>query len=244
MTLLNGTHEPPAACYFMVADVLGFSNIIKNLPSAEQNDRVNNWIQIVESVKAEVEVEKTQLISDTLFAMEEDSEKGLGRMLKFARLLTDRCIGNSLPIRGAVVHGDASWGTLTYGQAVIEAHVMERSLEWIGISCSPNLPRSDKFWDWDSLVVYPVPRKGGPVQLLPAMVWDVPKVETLFSQVTKDGLFARGDHIPWEVVSKIERTVQFGMYLRRGKHRHLDPRHYQGWFPMHYLEPLLEVTEP
>ena len=141
MTLLNGTHEPPAPCYFMEADVLGFSNIIKNLPSAEQNERVNNWIQIVESVKTEAKVEKTQLISDTLFIMEENSEQGLGRMLKFARLLMNRCIVDSLPVQGAIVYGDASWGTLTYGQAVIEAYSMERSLEWIGIACSPNLPR-------------------------------------------------------------------------------------------------------
>ena len=61
MAKYQSTHEPPTACYFMVADVLGFSNIIKNLPTPEQNDRVNLWIQIVESAKKEAGVQKTQL---------------------------------------------------------------------------------------------------------------------------------------------------------------------------------------
>ena len=130
----------PAPCYFMVVDILGFSEIIKNLDGDEQNQRVVSWLDLVETTRHQVGVKDTQLISDTLFVREEDSIEGLAQLLRFAQLLLERGLERNFPLRGAIVHGDAAWGRLTYGKAVIEAHQMERSLDWIGVACERNLP--------------------------------------------------------------------------------------------------------
>ena len=69
--------QVPAPCYFMVVDILGFSEIIKNLDRDEQNQRVVSWLDLVETTRHQVCVKDTQLISDTLFVREEDSIEGL-----------------------------------------------------------------------------------------------------------------------------------------------------------------------
>ena len=230
--------QQPARSYFMVADILGFSQIIANLSPDAQSDRINQWIGLVEDVKSEVGIKDTQGISDTLFVREEDSEGGLERMLKFARLLLHGSIERSFPIRGAIVHGDVAWGALTHGHAVVDAYRMEQSLDWIGIACSPHLPRVDSFWSWDLVAVYPAPRKSGLTQLLPVVAWDVPMARELVRRVssTGSGLMQEGQGYRWAELSKIERTIQFGMYLRRGKSSGIDPRSYGGMFPMEWIE--------
>ena len=235
--------ERPGPCYFMVVDILGFSNMIENLSGDEQTQRIADWIYLVESTRCLSNVQEIQLISDTLFVREEDSVDGLARLLTFAQLLLERGIENSFPLRGAVVHGDAAWGRLTYGRAVIQAHQVERSLDWIGIACAPNLPRLDSMWDWNLVAVYPVPRKSGLTQLMPAISWNMPSSDELLRKASGKGLMAEGELYRWEIVSKVERTVQFGMYLRIGRSHRLNPKLYRGWFPMHILEELQKARE-
>ena len=69
----------------MVVDILGFSEIIKNLDGDEQNQRVVSWLDLVETTRHQVGVKDTQLISDTLFVREEDSIEGLAQLLRFAQ---------------------------------------------------------------------------------------------------------------------------------------------------------------
>ena len=181
-------------------------------------------------------VEEIQLVSDTLFVREENSKVGLARLLRFGQCLLERSIQASFPLRGAIVHGDVAWGKLTYGSAVIQAYQCERNLDWIGIACLPNLPRLENLWNWDLVAVYPVPRKKGVTQLLPAISWKVPSATELLGLVSSHGLMKEGDHFQWEVVSKVERTVQFGMYIRWGKASGLTPQRFPSGFPMHWLE--------
>ena len=242
-TSLNSDFQLPIPCYFMVTDILGFSQLISNLPDDAQSQRINEWIDLVQNLKLEIGIKDTQLISDTLFVREEDSETGLGRLLQFAQLLLNRGIERSFPIRGAIVYGDAAWGPLTYGRAVIQAHEAERSLDWIGIACSPKMPRIDSFWSWDLVAVYPAPQKSGLTRLLPAVAWDVPLAQELVKKATGCGFFKAGERIPWHVTSKIERTLQFGMYLRWGKHLRLDPKSFRGVFPMHIIEILSGTSQ-
>ena len=230
--------ESPTPCYFMVADILGFSRMIQNLDDHRQAKRISDWIEVVETTRSQCGVLEIQLISDTLFARETNSVEGLSRLISFAQLLLEHGSERFFPIRGAIVYGDAAWGRLTYGKAVILAHEIERSLDWIGIAVAPWVPEIDLMWDWDMVVCYPVPRKGGPTQLLPAVSWKVPDVNELVRRVTGMGLLSAGDQITWEIISKIERTVQFGMYLRMGKAKCLEPQQYRGWFPMHALQGL------
>ena len=123
------------ANYLLVADVLGFSNIVKNLPSAKLEERVDTWINLVKNSKNDAEIEKLQLISDTVFALEDDSEDGFKRLLEFSKLLLERGMETFFPIRGAIARGDLSWSNLIYGKALLDAYELERSLEWIGIAC-------------------------------------------------------------------------------------------------------------
>ena len=229
----------PVSCYIMVVDILGFSKMIKNLNNDEQIQKILDWIELVETNRLKLSVRDIQLISDTLFVREEDSIDGLTRLLRFAQLLLECGVEEYFPLRGAIVHGDAAWGKLIYGKAVIQAHQIERSLDWLGIACAPNLPRVDSMWAWDMVVVYPVPRKEGEIKLLPAVSWNVPLAEELVRKVSGNGLMAIGDIYRWKEISKVERTIQFGLYLKMGVANHLDPKYYEGGFPMHTLEKFL-----
>ena len=198
---------------------------------------------MVETTTHKSGIKEFQLISDTLFVREEDSIDGLTRLLRFAQLLLECGVEESFPLRGAVVHGDAAWGKLTYGRAVIQAHQIELSLDWLGIACAPNLPRVDSMWAWDVVAVYPVPRKEGQTRLVPAVSWKVPPTEELVRKVSGNGLMANGDIYGWKEISKVERTIQFGLYLKIGEANRFDPKHYRYWFPMHSFEEFLKVRE-
>lgn len=226
------------ASYFLVADILGFSNIMENLKDEEQTRRIYGWIELVAETRRKTGVKEIQLISDTLFVKEEDSVHGLRRLLQFARLLLDDGIAKSIPLRGAIVYGEVIWGELTYGKAVVDAYRMERSLDWIGIACSPEIPGISQMWDWELVVVYPVPKKAGFTQYVPAISWNVPAAEELTKHVSQDGLLKDGDIIGWDVVSKVERTIQFGMYLRHGKANGLNPALSESLYPMQWIESL------
>ena len=227
----------------MVADILGFSKMIGNLSAGEQTQRISDWTELVEETKNKVGIEELQLISDTLFVRVEDSVAGLKRLLQFAQRLLDQGVGKSFPLRGAIVHGEVAWGHLTYGSAVVEAYEYERTLDWIGIACMPKLPGLEALWDWDLVVCYPVPSKTGFTQLVPAISWKVPSAMELVDRVSSHGLMKIGDQYKWEVVSKVERTIQFGMYIRWGKADSLNPRYFQDIFPMHWLEARLQGAE-
>ena len=231
-------------CYFMVIDILGFSQITKNLKGDELAQRMIDWVNLVETTAVEVGVKATQLISDTLFVREKDSVDGLKLLLRFARLMLERGLDKNFPLRGSIVHGDAAWGSLPYGAAVTKAHEREQSLEWVGIVCEPTLPRIDQMWDWEVVAVYPVPTKEGPVRLVPAVVWNVPESTELIHGSAAGGLMAEDGTLHWNTANKWERTVQFGIYLRARKSVGLDPRNWDGSLgPMHFIEKLLKASD-
>ena len=231
-------------CYFMVIDILGFSQITQNLKGEELAQRMIAWFNLVRTTAEESGVKDTQIISDTLFVREKDSVDGLKRLLKFARLMLERGLDKNFPLRGSIVHGDAAWGSVVYGAAVTKAHEREQSLEWVGIACEPNLPSINQMWDWEVVAVYPVPTKEGPVKLVPAVVWNVPETTELFQGAIAGGLTVAGEKLHWKIVNKWERTVQFGIYLRAGKSVGRDPRNWNGSSgPMHFIEKLLKADE-
>ena len=233
--------QGPVPCYFMVVDILGFSEIINNLDGEDQSQRIADWLSLVETTQHETNVKQTQLISDTLFVREEDSIEGLSRLLRFAQLLLERGLEMNFPLRGSIVHGDAAWGHLTYGKAVMDAHTMERSLDWIGIACSPDLPDLNGLWGWDTVVRYPVPRKVGDLEILGAVTWEVPELPQLFLLATDSGLVDEDENASWGVVAKLERTNQFGTYLRIGRLAGTNPGLSPGYFPMQIIDPLLRT---
>ena len=150
------------------------------------------WVDLVRRTSDEVGIKQVQLFSDTIFVIEDDSKAGLERLLVFARNLINGGISLSLPIRGAITQGSVAWGDVTYGKAVVDAHKLEQSSKWIGVTCSPALPRVESFWSWDLVVPYPVPMKSGRVIISAAVVWDIPPAKLLLEKVTGGGDVQRG----------------------------------------------------
>ena len=182
--------------YLLVADVLGFSNIVSNLNHAELDNLMSEWVDLIKHIKTETGIRDVQLISDTLFVREENSQDGLQRLLHFAQSLLEEGIQRSFPIRGAITRGNVTWGKLTYGKPVLEAHKIERSLDWIGVACSAALPLVENFWSWDLVCVYPAPMKAGMVQCVPVVVWNVPDPNELLNKSSGRGLYKDGQILP------------------------------------------------
>ena len=200
--------------YFFIADLLGFSRIIKNSPEENVALPIEAWVELIENTAAKFEITQLQLISDTVFAATESSADGLTTLVKFARSLLSDGLRKSLPIRGAITHGTYQWGRLTYGKAVISAHELEMTQDWIGVGCENELPHLTGAWGLDSLVCFPLPMKRGPVKLHPVVAWDVPEFKTLVSLLCRKGLAQQGEILGWEWGQKVNNSVQFGMYLR------------------------------
>ena len=210
------------AGYFLVADVLGFTNVVSNLPHNTLNQQINNWIPLINSIKNDSKVHNVSTVSDTVFALEEDTADGLKRLLKFSRLLLERGLKNSFPIRGAITRGDVTWGDMIYGKPVIEAIELEKTQDWIGVACEVPL---DSFpWAWDLACFYPVPQKSGPMKLHAVVIWDVPKLDKLVLKCIGGGQFKKeGEDFKWEIWNKIRNTSEFGLYLRKSRQKSHPP---------------------
>ena len=217
--------------YLLVADVLGFSKMVSNSSDEILPERINTWIQLVDEVSRETEIEEFQLVSDTIFAKEDDSENSPDRLFRFAQLLLEKSMRNSFPVRGAITYGEVSWGNLIYGKAVIEAYHLERSQDWIGIACGqlPKVP-----WSWELACCYPVPKKNGVVQLSAAVVWDIPNVVEFIKRSTSEGIMRKGEIFDWSHLSKPMNSLHFSNYVRYAKNAGFNPDKYPHNFPLQF----------
>jgi len=222
--------------YFLVADVLGFSATISNTPHEQIEPRIAQWVSVVEKAAADSGVERRSLFSDTVFASAPSSENGLKSLISFARDLLTRGLEDSFLVRGGIAHGTFTWGSLTYGQAVIEAYKLEADQNWIGVACQGNLPHVAKLWGYDELVVYAVPRKKSPVQTQPVVSWPIPTTERLFELFHKSNSIRDGEFVSWEVGEKLDRTIQFRTYLHLLKRTQADAAKFHGGLPSHFLD--------
>ena len=219
--------------FLLVADVLGFSNIVSNLSHDNLSERMGTWVSLVEETRDETGIKRMQLVSDTIFAQENDSEDEVKRLFGFSKLLLERGMKNSFPIRGAITYGEVSWKQdMIYGKAVVEANRLERSLDWIGIACGrlPKIP-----WSWDLACTYPVPRKTGKIETLPSIVWAIPTEIELFEKSTDGGLIK--DHneiVRWESQSKRINTNIFSKYVSHAKQAGLAPSEFNLDVPSHF----------
>ena len=219
--------------HILVADILGFSQLVSNLDHNQLDERMAIWITLVEEVRNETEIPKLQLISDTIFVREEGTSEGLERLIQFSKRLLERSLEQHLPIRGAITRGDLTWGNPMYGKALNRAHKLEREQEWIGIACEADLPSVP--WSWDLVCSYPVPRKTGPFQRIPAVVWSIPDRQHLVSQCTGKGLLPSGKMFGWELHAKLNNTFVFSKYLEDAKARNVSPQHYEKFWSVELI---------
>ncbi len=189
--------------YFLIADLLGFGSIVQNLSEESLSNRIETWVELIQGTATKLGVQHVQLISDTVFAATESSSEGLEKLIKFGSTLLNAGVPLSLPIRGAISHGEYSWGKLTYGKAVIRGHELEAAQDWIGIGCENALPHLTSAWGRDSLVCYPLPMKRGAIRLHPVVAWEVPEFQVLIRFLSSDGLIREGDALGWELGQKL-----------------------------------------
>lgn len=225
--------------YFLVADLLGFGKIVKNSTGPTLNGRIDEWINLVDATSSLHGIKNFQLISDTLFVGAPSSVEGLSGLLSFSRELLSRGIEKSLPIRGAIVHGEYVFGKLTYGRAVIAAHELEQAQNWIGITCAPDLPDIETLWFLDLVVCYPAPLKRGPMKLHPVVSWPVPPTERLMRLLTGGGLTRGQEVITWELGEKANNTILFRLYQEILHKRKMNCSRFHGSLPAQPIEEAL-----
>jgi hypothetical protein len=228
--------------YFLIADLLGFGAIIRNLDGNARAIRIAGWLSLVDKSARACSIEQIQLISDTVFAGTGDDQDGLIRLVRFAQTLLNQGIEQALPIRGAICHGEYSWGRLTYGPVVVSAHELEMSQNWVGVACQSNLPRTDSLWGLGSLICYPAPLKAGVVGLRPVVDWSVPVSQKFAAALCREGLTREGETLDWSFAEKLNNTLLFAAYrdvIARGEN---DPRNFYGLVPIEAISAYLDST--
>jgi hypothetical protein len=228
--------------YFFVGDFLGFGNVVRNSKPGELQGRIDDWVGMVGKAAKASGITRYQLLSDTVFAAAGKEAKDLGRLIRFAQYLLTDGLSSSSPVRGAVTFGPYEWGNIIYGGAVVDAHQLEAEQDWIGVGCHPVLPHVDDFWGLDKLVCFPVPMKRGPIQLRPAVAWDVPPYSELSRLAIGRGLTSEGTRLDWDWATKITNTLMFRLYRRAItdvellKQRSKSGRHFMGNLPIELVE--------
>ena len=213
--------------------------MILNAPDGMLDSRMNEWVSLVKNAALNSSVEQLQLISDTVFASAPSSRDGLDRLVRFSQALLSDGLAKFFPIRGAIVHGEFEWGELTYGRAVIDAHELEMSQNWIGVACAPGLPHGADMWGLDKLICYVPPMKRGLMRAHPVVSWPVPQTEQLVSLVLRSNTIKEGEYLTWEVGEKINNTIQFRLYMEVLRQERASPTKFHGFFPAHAVDTIL-----
>lgn len=223
--------------YLLIADILGFSNIIKNVADRELNARIEDWTKLVKTLGEKYNFRNYQLLSDTLFLSVDSSENSsLERLISYSQDLLSLGLQKFIPIKGAISYGNYEWSKSIYGKAVIDAHEIESSENWIGISLISGIPRIEKQWSTNKVICYPTPMKSGRIQLFPVVAWDVPNFDTLVKQTIGKGLTKEGDVFNWSWAEKIKNTLEFKFYLDTLKRENQTGEHFFGMLPIQSIE--------
>ncbi|WP_131762496.1 hypothetical protein [Legionella jamestowniensis] len=212
---------------------MGFSKIVSNLDEEGLKNTISNWVSLVEDTAKKYGI-SFQLISDTVFAYIKKKDD-LMNLVSFARDLLEKGCKQSFLLRGAIVPGKFNWNSkLIYGEAVIDAHILEQKQQWLGtILFDFNLNSSD-YMDLD-LICYPVPMKNSEIKLFPAINWNIPPHDDLIVKFMSGGLTQKGEPINWDLGEKISNTLLFKQYVEELKKLSGSPEKFIGLFPISRL---------
>lgn len=226
--------------YFFCGDLLGFSSIVKSLTPDVLDKRILDWTSLVKEAATTHNISKYQLLSDTVFAAVSNSQNDLSNLINFARHLLNNGIPRSLPIRGAISSGQFNWGNLVYGRAVIEAHDLEKKQNWVGVTLQDNSIITEQDYIKLGIVCYAVPMTpNNPIQLYPAVSWNVPTFEELGSLLQRDGLGGVpgiGKVLDWNWGDKVANTTIFGLYIKALSETKRETSKFHGYHPVHFID--------
>lgn len=230
--------------YFLLADILGFKNIIENIPEDNLSTRIDEWISLVKIAVEKYSIKKYLLLSDTLFVSTPSSVDGFESIILMAKYLLEEGLLRSIPLRGAITHGSFEWGHFVYGKAVIEAHNIEKNQNWIGITCSTDIPLASLHWGEEKLICYSPPMKTGLTTFHPVVSWDIPPYSELSNLLAKKGLVPKGKNckVSYEWIERINNTVAFRIYKDVIKKNNLSYDKMHGISSMAFLENYVDNT--
>lgn len=226
--------------YFLVVDILGFGQMIKNLSERDLNTKIDTWITIVKETCKSLNIQNYQLISDTLFIGVGDKESDLTQIVDTSKELLNRCVSKSIPIRGAISFGEYIWSEeLVYGKAVISAHELELNQDWVGISCIEGIAIPK---DCENLICYALPLKKGANRMGAAVTWNVPSYEDLVCYLSSGGLANSDEVLNADWFTRIEKTILFSMYMKLSKKYGFPQDKMGGVSPIHLISKHFEET--
>lgn len=229
-------------CY--ACDVLGYRNILINLPLSDQQGRIEEWKKLINEGMQKFNLSEHVIASDTLFVCADYAKDNLVRLLNFSKYMLVEGTKKCFPIRGAVALGDVVLDNdknLAYGKAAADAYSLAEEQDWIGTCCAPHLPFVDCMWDFDLVFVYPAPMKGGSVIYCPVVSWDIPSYSDLRKSTTRLGLVDEKEDMSWKYANRIQNTIMLKWYLNGAKKGIIraKPRSFLGDLPMKHIDDLV-----
>jgi hypothetical protein len=229
--------------YLLIADILGFSNIIRNVPNKELNERMSDWTNLIKELGKEFGFTDYQLLSDTLFLSVEGSDnETFEKLIHYCQKLLSGGLEKFLPIKGALTYGEYEWGDFIYGKAIITGHEIESSQNWIGVTLQNGIPNTKSHWSPSKIICYPPPMKGGKIKLYPVIAWAVPDYDTLIKQTIGKGLTIEGEQLNWSWAEKIRNTIEFKIYLDILKKENKTGEQFSYMMPIQAISTIFDKT--
>jgi len=227
--------------YVLVADVLGFQQIMRNVPSETRAERLADWLWLCEK-PTEFGL-KRQVVSDTLFVTADHSVEGLTLLSDLSKYLLEQGINRSLPLRGAIAEGDCDWvSDALWGPAVISAYACGQAFDWIGIVCDESVTTIPEQLFAEALVDYMPPARSEAVRIRPCVRWAVPHASDLVALTTRGFLVQPGESLRWPWLRKVKATAEFRVYLDLLDAAELSGAGFKGQPGGHLIEPYLRMT--
>ena len=233
--------------YCFVGDLSGFQKIVQNLSLGQQDVRIKQWIDLVESTARKCDLADFKLVSDMVIAITQENPEGIDTLIKFSRLLLEDGLRFNLPLRGAIAQGDVKMSDqIAYGRALVDAYQLATEQNWLGVSVRHGVTGLKTIWDIEKLIVYPSPLKKGYTRLLPVVVWTIPPTTDLIKLTLGEGLSQDYDIIEWEYTNKINNTVIFSLYLKllmeneKATRKKIEPSKFFGFTPLEIIEHKIE----
>ncbi|MCX6673978.1 MAG: hypothetical protein NTY37_09400 [Methanothrix sp.] len=229
-------------CY--VCDVLGYKNILINLPLDDQLKRITDWNSLIIEGLNKFGLNEYAIISDTVFVSAENIKENLKKLLNFSKYMLTEGTKRCFPIRGAIAFGDVVLDNekhLAYGKAAASAYNLMEEQDWIGTCCETPLPSVDCLWDFDLIFVYPAPMKGGSVVCCPVVSWDIPGYADLRRSTIRLGLTNETDDMSWKYANRIQNTIILKWYLNGAKRKIIKakPSTFQADLPIKHIDDLI-----
>ncbi len=192
----------------LMADILGFSHIINKLEDDDLDQRISEWVKLVQELTKTHNIKTFNLLSDTLF-VHFPEPFDINTVISFGKDLLEKSTSKSIPLRGAITYGEILTGDFIYGKAVIQAHNLEINQKWIGITLAEDVPGIESCFNKDQLMKYAVPMKKGIVRILPVISWDVPNIIELTKCTNGPGLAEPDNSVTQNVLELLTNTSIF-----------------------------------